>query len=304
MVPNVEEVRRELEVLVFGYTEILADGNVPVLLKRTAERISPEVSEAGGAINTDRRRTADGSRIEELIDPAVNISMGLRGADGEARMERCCAGVRAAQRKGRASGSIDHDERCSRLEGCDSAERPASKKSTDHAFALCQERQVPVVVNDQPVGTIKIRGPVGTPQVGLIVDRRVKCGVAAGCRIQRLRPGIGRLEVERPREPVSRRNLQRVVVRPRIACEQLVVARCQAKRSRARIGIGECVFRDGVLRAILCLDRHRVSSRIVGLNSISSLTQVCPLGADVANFQNPVPRQFALDAQVPLLRAG
>ena len=171
--------------------------NVPVLLERPAERIAPEVSEAGSSVNSDRRRTADRSRIEELIDPAVNISVGLRGSGGEARIQSCRAGVRTAQGKVRASGGVDHGERRSGLKGCDSAERPSRQKRADDAFALRQERQTPVVVDDQPVSTIKIRGPVRIPQIGLIVDCRIERGVAAGSGVQRLRPRVRRLEVER-----------------------------------------------------------------------------------------------------------
>ena len=207
MVPDIEEVRRELEVLVFGYTEILADGNVPVLLKRTAERISPEVSETCGAINTDRRRTADGSRIEELIDPAVNVALSLSGLHREAGIQGCRAGVRTAQGKSRASAGVDDGEGRPGLKRGDATKRPPRQERALEASLLRIERQVPGVVDDQPVGAIKIRWPVGMTEISLIVDRRIERSVPAGGGVQSLRPGVRCLEVERPGKPVFHRDL-------------------------------------------------------------------------------------------------
>ena len=129
MVPDVEEIRRELEILVLRDAEVLANGNIPVLLKRSTERVAAEIPETGGSVDSDSRRSANCIGIEELIDPAVNISMSLGGSDGEARIQGCSAGVRAAQGKGRTSAGIDDSEGRSRLKGRDSAERPSRKKS-------------------------------------------------------------------------------------------------------------------------------------------------------------------------------
>jgi hypothetical protein len=58
------------------------------------------------------------------------------------------------------------------------------------------------------VGAVKVRGAVRVAQVGLIVDGRVERGVPAGRGVQRLRPGVRTLEVERLGKPVPHRNLQ------------------------------------------------------------------------------------------------
>ena len=110
MIPDVEEIRREFEVLVFRDAEVLADGHIPVLLERSAESIAAESTEACSSIHSDHRSSNNRIGIEELIDPAVNVTMGLRRRDGNARSQTCRTGVRAAQSKVRASGGVDDGE--------------------------------------------------------------------------------------------------------------------------------------------------------------------------------------------------
>src|SRR5437868_9688960 len=100
------------------------------------------------------------------------------------------------------------------------------------------------------------------------------------------------------------RQMERVVVRPGIAGEQLVVLGCQTKSTGAGIGIEKCILIDGVDGAVKGGQRDRMGSGIEGLNGIARLSQMSTLGTDITNFEYPICGQLPLDAQVPLLRAG
>ena len=49
MIPQVEEIGREAQILPFRKSEMLDDREIPVLLERAPINISAEIAEAGGA---------------------------------------------------------------------------------------------------------------------------------------------------------------------------------------------------------------------------------------------------------------
>src|SRR2546427_8617720 len=67
MVPDVEELRGELEILFLGQAEILPNGKIPVLQERPTEGVAAQIAVVGGAVGPDdsnSRRRARASRRE------------------------------------------------------------------------------------------------------------------------------------------------------------------------------------------------------------------------------------------------
>ena len=82
MVPNVEEVGREPQLLPFGDLEVLHQREVPVLLARASERVASEVSKTGGAEigiagalrRVQQRRRCERRGIQVAIDARADAS--------------------------------------------------------------------------------------------------------------------------------------------------------------------------------------------------------------------------------------
>src|SRR5947209_18340839 len=96
VIPDIEEICRKLEILVFADTEVLANRDIPVLLKRTTEGVSAQVAETGFSIGTNHRSGAKSCRIKIVVDSIVDVPVGLRRGDRETWIQRIRAGVRAA----------------------------------------------------------------------------------------------------------------------------------------------------------------------------------------------------------------
>ena len=59
VIPDVEQIGRELEILLLGERPGFAERRVPILLEGTAKRIAPQRSETRGSVDSD-----DGRRDE------------------------------------------------------------------------------------------------------------------------------------------------------------------------------------------------------------------------------------------------
>ena len=77
VIPDIEEICRKLEILVFADTEVLANRDIPVLLKRTTEGVSAQVAETGFSIGTNHRSGAKSCRIKIVVDSIVDVPVGL-----------------------------------------------------------------------------------------------------------------------------------------------------------------------------------------------------------------------------------
>src|SRR5205807_1831095 len=73
VIPDIEEICRKLEILVFADTEVLANRDIPVLLKRTTEGVSAQVAETGFSIGTNHRSGAKSCRIKIVVDSIVDV---------------------------------------------------------------------------------------------------------------------------------------------------------------------------------------------------------------------------------------
>ena len=86
VVPDVEEIRREMKALVLGDRESLNQRKIPVLLKRSAVNVAAEIAEdCYGSVATirraERRCRNEIERVEISIESAVNVAAGGSGAD-------------------------------------------------------------------------------------------------------------------------------------------------------------------------------------------------------------------------------
>src|ERR1700756_3869573 len=132
MVPDVEEVGREAQRLLFRQPEILDKRKVPVLLVRTTESVPAEIAEIRGAevwivdgvAQRWIKQRGNGESVDVQI-PVVHAALNASGSQGAS--ERAAGGQTAGQRAGSKTGPkkrgsrarIRYRERRARLENRD-----------------------------------------------------------------------------------------------------------------------------------------------------------------------------------------
>ncbi len=128
MIPDIEEICRKLEILVFADTEVLANRDIPVLLKRTTEGVSAQVAETGLSVRAYYGSSAESRCIKIVVDSSVDVPVGLSGGDGETWIQRSRAGVWAAKVESKSTTWVNDREGSPRLKSSYPAERPTTQK--------------------------------------------------------------------------------------------------------------------------------------------------------------------------------
>src|SRR5438309_3042255 len=152
---------------------------------------------------------------------------------------------------------------------------------------------------------IKIGKAVGIADIAFVIESRIESSVASRSSIERLGESVGTLEI--PCAPSTReRCLQRIVVRVSVIGEDLEAAiPIDTLQVGARRTVGSGAARDWYLRPILRGHDDRIGCRgQLGLDIGAGFAKVQAMRANVTHFQNPLLSEFALQGQIPLLRAG
>jgi len=95
MIPNVKEVGSEAQAVALGDSEILDEGEIPVLLPGTAKNVAPEIPEVGGAEvrvvdalrRIQQRSGGKGIQVKVPVDACVDVAAGGRAAESGAGSE-------------------------------------------------------------------------------------------------------------------------------------------------------------------------------------------------------------------------
>src|SRR5215471_16131969 len=206
VVPQVEEVCSETEILFFPDREVLDQRKVPILLDRAAVDVATKIAKvrpteiAGGIGSTlsriKLRRRCKGQGIQIAIDALMNVAV------SQALGDRCTWGqTRAKQRRApstkerRAGSRIEDREWSSRLENGHTADLPSAERGVDNAGGVRKQRQFVGVAHAQPMRTIVIGQSARGVDIALIVVCSVECSIAGGGGVDRLREGIGALKI-------------------------------------------------------------------------------------------------------------
>ena len=321
VVPNVKEVGGETDSVALGEMEILDEREVPILLRRAAINIAAEVAKSGGAEigvgkdsrirligialrRIEQRRSGECGRIQVTINALVDVAAGEAAGDGaagsqlaakssrrEAESQECAAGARIGDGEWRAG-----------LKDGDTADSPIAKECLGDTRSRFEDRQVVAVADHEAVGAVEIRKAARTVQGGFIVESGVERGVAGGRGIGGSGPSVSGLEVATG-PAAGECGLKRIVVRVGIVGEKLEAGvAVDALHQRTGDGVAESVGGDGSGSGARGIgEDDRVVSGVAGLQAVAGFAEMDGVGADVANFENPLFAESALNGQVPLL---
>ena len=324
VVPDVEEVGGKTDGVALGQLEILDEREIPILLRRAAVNVASEVAKSGGAEvgvgkdgrvrligvalgRIEKRSGGERGRIQITVDALADTAAGDAARDGAAgsKLTAECAGSEAETEEGTTSAGIGDRERCTGLEDGDSADRPAAKEGLGEALGRSEERQVVAIADHQAMSAVKIGEAARAVQGGFVVKRGVERSVAGGSCVSGPGPGVSGLEVTTG-PAAGERGLQRMIVGVRVIGEELKAGvTVDSLNERAGDGVAERVGGDG-RRSGACGVRkdNRVVSGIAGLQAVAGFAEMDGVGADVADFENPLFAKRALNGQVPLLSIG
>src|SRR6202790_5023162 len=312
MVPNIEEIRSELDFLVLRYGEVFDQGGVPILLERSPILIATKRAEAGGCpVISDDRCGREGAGVEVGLlaiaakagaDAPRSQSASKRGAGRET-----CCGVRNG-RQGVKRGSragIDDGKGQTRLEDGHTGKAPPTQHFALPAFCLREERQVVQIADDQPMRSIEIGKAAGTAQIELIIKYGVEGSVVAGGGVCRTRESISGLYVTvRPASGEGR--LHPIVVPVGIIGKLFKGAvSVHAQGFGANNGICQRVRGDLYSLTVRQCDRERLCGADQDrLQGVRHLAKGNGMASHLTDIQPPIMGERSLNGKVPLLDTG
>src|ERR1700733_2493115 len=314
MIEQVEEVRPETQVLPFAQLEGFTESEVYVFLRGADDAIARRVAVnrriTAGAAREGRKRVGHISqRIPPVGQPRLWSSLTGSIRAPEAGSKCSGRGWSAGQGVRGASRWIIDREWRSRLQGHYAAGFPSPQRSLGKTTGAGKERQLIDGAGDEALATIEVGEAAGGCRVGLIVDASQECHRSSRHVVNRFGPGIGALQLQALAEVVGQRRLQGTVVGIGVRCEIFEISRRNAKIRCARRGVFYGRIHDRARQTLgleIGATWSRNGDRILrrsqrGLIGIVSRAQASTLGSDVAQFPEPVPPEFALSREVPLL---
>src|ERR1700722_6869397 len=170
MIPDIEEIRREAQLLPLRDAEILDQRKIPVLLERPAINIAAQIPERRGASIRIQRTSGRIGRRREGKVRAIQISVVHARYDAPGGIARrdCAAGykLRAGSRRfqsaanvGSAGRAIQHGKWRTGLKNSDAAHRPPTQGCMPESAGVFEKRKLVAVTNHETVWPIKIRQP-------------------------------------------------------------------------------------------------------------------------------------------------
>src|ERR1700722_3448139 len=170
MIPDIEEIRREAQLLPLRDAEILDQRKIPVLLERPTINIAPQVSKSRGAgIRIQRASGRIGRRRKRKVR-AIQISIVHARYDASgsiARRDRAPGDkLRARSRRfqsaanvGSTGRAIQHGKWRTGLKNGDAAHRPPTQGCMPESGGVLEKRKFVAVADHETVWPIKVRQP-------------------------------------------------------------------------------------------------------------------------------------------------
>src|SRR5207244_1388620 len=106
VVPDVEQVSRELEALALAHGPSLGERHIPVLLEGATESIAAQGAEAGRTVDAHDRRGNEGGRIQISGEALLDASGGQSSGAGEAGGQAGTGGSGNGSAKNRGPGRV------------------------------------------------------------------------------------------------------------------------------------------------------------------------------------------------------
>src|ERR1700722_16430954 len=170
MIPDIEEIRREAQLLPLRDAEILDQRKIPVLLERPAINIAPQIPKRRGAgIRIQRASSRVGRRrkrkVRAIQIPIVHARYDAPGSI--ARRDRAAGNklrtgsgrFQPAANIGSTGRAIQHGKWRTGLENGDAAHRPPTQGCMSESDGVLEKRKLVAVTNHETVWPIKIRQP-------------------------------------------------------------------------------------------------------------------------------------------------
>src|ERR1051326_8267492 len=197
MIENIENLKTELEHLLFKSRDVLAKTHVPSEKSGTTETVSRLLPIGARRGNGERGRFKPDSRIGEVGDISRSVPRLVPELVSTAGSDARDIGARA------------HGKRYARLRLSDSGDFPTTGNGSDEAVHVLKQRKLVDVVGHQHVCTIEVRKAVITR-----VAVRVRKDIGqAGAVVAGTRQGIGDTELQVTGKAVLNADLQPVVTR-------------------------------------------------------------------------------------------
>ena len=175
----------------------------------------------------------------------------------------------------------------------------------DESGGASEEGKVIDVADFEHLRAVEIGDSTRSVDGALVVESGVVGGVSGGSGVDVFGKGVGGLDVALLPAP-RQRGLERMIDRVRVIGEDLISGvAVQTGRGRA----GDCIRKGvggdlmGVAAGVGDGERMR-GTGVNRLDGVAGFAQVRALGADVAEFKNPLAAQVALHGEIPLLGVG
>src|ERR1700730_9833465 len=165
MIPDVEEIRGEAQLLAFGDMEILDQRKIPVLLEGSAINIAPQIAERRGAgIRIQCASSRVGGRRKSKVR-AVEIAFvharydtagSVARRDGPAgnKLGTGSRRLQSTANEGCASRAIQHGKWRTGLKNSDAADRPSAQSCMPESGSVLEKRKLVAVADHETVWAI------------------------------------------------------------------------------------------------------------------------------------------------------
>ena len=196
MIPDVEEIRGEAQLLPLRDMEILDQRKIPVLLEGPAINIPPQIPERRGAgiwiqcasSRIGGRREGKVCAIEiSIVHTRYHASRSIACRDRPAgnKLRAGNGRLQSAANVGSTSRSIQHGKWRAGLKNGDTADCPSAQSYMSESRRVLEEWKFISVAGHETVGPIEIRKPARGRQRAFIVERGIQSGVTSGRSVRR-----------------------------------------------------------------------------------------------------------------------